>query len=39
MRRRHKPLKGPRCKLVVVRGKRRKMCWGSNGKLISNKKV
>jgi hypothetical protein len=28
-----------RCKEVNVNGVRRKICWGSNGKIVSNKKV
>jgi hypothetical protein len=27
------------CKNVRVNGKVRKMCWGKNGKLVSNKKA
>lgn len=25
-----------KCKIITVRGKRRKLCWGRNGKLTSN---
>lgn len=31
--------KGAHCKVVRVNGKSRKLCWGKNGKLKSNKKA
>lgn len=38
-RKRSSSPKGAHCKVVVVRGTRRKMCWGANGKLKSNKRA
>jgi len=37
MRRKHQP-KGPHCKIVRMRGgRKRKVCWGRKGKIVSNK--
>lgn len=34
-----KKKRATRCKNVRVNGKMRKMCWGKNGRLVSNKAV
>lgn len=31
--------KAVKCKNVTVNGRRRKLCWGRNGRLVSNKRA
>lgn len=39
MAKRKKSRKSGRCKVVIVCGKRRRMCWGRKGKITSNTKA
>lgn len=38
-KRRKSTKKTAKCKVVTVNGRRRKLCWGKNGKLKSNRKA